>query len=157
VYSLVTTFHSQLKGTPFIFETCPLTWRFLNLRQSSRSLDQSRKEVSKSDIIGLVPITLQTHCLLLCSTYLKMICWLFVNIFVLSIQQQGYCFGFVEFHSPNSMNSAIEVCPFLVKVIFSFWSISVIIRCCMVIVFILVVCIFCQSHANIFFFNSYTL
>lgn len=63
-------------------------------------------------------------------------------MFVLSIQQQGYCFGFVEFHSPNSMNSAIEVCPFLVKVIFSFWNISVIIRCCMLIVFILVVFFF---------------
>lgn len=26
-------------------------------------------------------------------------------------RQQGYCFGFVEFHSPNSMNSAIEASP----------------------------------------------
>lgn len=38
----------------------------------------------------------------------------FVNyFFLISVQQQGFCFGFVEFESSSSMHSAIEVLAFL--------------------------------------------
>lgn len=38
----------------------------------------------------------------------------FVNyFFLISVQQQGFCFGFVEFESSSSMHSAIKVLAFL--------------------------------------------
>lgn len=54
-----------------------------------------------------------------------------------SVQQQGYCFGFVEFHSSNSMDSAIQVYPLLTNTLFSkiFYFHVLVFRCGKVISF----------------------
>jgi hypothetical protein len=37
----------------------------------------------------------------------------FLKLFTLLLQFDEFCFGFVEFESQQSMQAAIEVCPFL--------------------------------------------
>jgi hypothetical protein len=71
----------------------------------------------------------------LCSAFPDMI--LSLPNLLCSVQQQGYCFGFVEFHSLSSMNSAIQVYPLLTNTQFSkiFYFHALVFRCCGVISF----------------------
>lgn len=51
---------------------------------------------------------ISNHCVPLSSAILMQLYWKYLFLFW-SLQQQGYCFGFVEFQSLSSMNSAIQV------------------------------------------------
>lgn len=75
-----------------------------NLKLNLSDMGLLNKEVYKLEVIGLVQHTLYSSWLT--DIDRSLIC---VHLFPF-LQQQGFCFGFVEFEDVSSMHSAIQVC-----------------------------------------------
>jgi hypothetical protein len=74
------------------------------LEKILRNLVQSKQVASKLGTIRLVSNS--------CCFFVPAVLF-FLKLFTLLLQFDEFCFGFVEFESQQSMQAAIEVCPFL--------------------------------------------
>ena len=102
MYIYFTFYSLQLKVAPYMYGTCPLTQHLHNLRRYLKFLGLLRNMASKSEVtrFGL-------NISLLIPPYIEFLDVVFMGHgFFL---QQGYCFGFVAFEMPSSVQIALEV------------------------------------------------